>query len=108
MEIIKDNTVKKTTLELIQESYKKAVSYEDYRSLVASLSAEGKATGPNQSEELGEYTILNDRRMKRLDKTVKVTEENADKIKSLDRKVTWLVLTESWCGDAAQINAGHE
>lgn len=103
MGVINDNIIEKTTLELIQESYSKAVSYEDYRSLVASLSAEGKATGPNQSEELAEYTVLNDRRMRRLDKTVKVSEENADKIKALDRKVTWLALTESWCGDAAQI-----
>ncbi|WP_291870602.1 thioredoxin family protein [Maribacter sp.] len=100
---VKDNTVEKTTRALIQESYNKAVSYEDYRSLLASLSAEGKATGPNESEELTEYTILNDKRMKRLDKTVKVSEENTNKIKSLGKKVTWLVLTESWCGDAAQI-----
>lgn len=103
MEVINNNTLEKTTLELIQESYSKAVSYEDYRALVAYLSAEGKATGPNQSKELTEYTVLNDKRMKRLDKTVKVSEENADKIKSLDKKVTWIVLSESWCGDAAQI-----
>ncbi|WP_298477302.1 thioredoxin family protein [uncultured Maribacter sp.] len=101
MEVIKDNK-EKTTLELITESLGKATSYQDYRALVTSLSAEGKATGPNQSEALTEYTVLNDRRMKRLDKTIKIGDESALKIKSLEKKVTWLVLTESWCGDAAQ------
>lgn len=102
METIKDNIVEKTTLELIQESIKKAVSYQDYRNLVTSLSSEGKTTGPNQSEALTEYTVLNNRRMKRLDKTIKISEEDVNKIKALQKKVTWLVLTESWCGDAAQ------
>jgi hypothetical protein len=46
--------------------------------------------------------MLNDKRMKRLDKTTKLTEEAVADIKSYNGDVTWLVLTESWCGDAAQ------
>lgn len=46
--------------------------------------------------------MLNDRRMKRLDKTIKITDETAQEIQKLKEAQTWLVLTEGWCGDAAQ------
>ena len=39
--------------------------------------------------------------MKRWDKTFKVPDDLTDGIRSIDRKINWLVLTESWCGDAA-------
>ena len=93
MKSSKDNNTDKSTIELVRESYKNAVSYEDYRVLVKSLSDEGKSTGPKQTEALTNYTVLNDRRMKRLDKTVKVGEEYTEKIKSLNKKITFLVLT---------------
>ncbi len=41
--------------------------------------------------------------MKRWDKTLKVSTSVEDKITSIDTKVTWLVITESWCGDAAHV-----
>jgi len=94
--------MEKTTKEVVQEGISKAMTYQDYRRLVDSLSAEGRSTGPEQSEVLTNYTILNQRRMKRLDKTLKISDEKVKKIKDFDKKVTWLVLTESWCGDAAQ------
>ncbi len=87
---------------IIQSSLKKALSYSEYRDLVSSLLAEGKSTGPNQSEDLLNYSKLNDKRMKRLDKTVKLTEETVAKVKDIKTPQTWLVLTEGWCGDAAQ------
>ena len=92
----------KTTKDVVQKGISKAMSYRDYRILVDNLSAEGRSTGPEQTEALTNYTVLNQRRMKRLDKTLKITEEAVRKINHFDKKVTWLVLTESWCGDAAQ------
>ncbi len=92
-----------TREELLQEGIAKGTSYADYRLLMDSLATEGKATGPEVSEDRVNYTLLNQRRMKRLDKTLKIDQETEDKIKGFSgRKVTWLVLTESWCGDAAQ------
>jgi thiol-disulfide isomerase/thioredoxin len=41
--------------------------------------------------------------MKRWDKTVKVSEEIEKRIAKFNQKITWLVLTESWCGDAAHL-----
>ena len=44
--------MKSTTQELIQESLSKAISYTEYRTLVAQLVKEGKSTGPEQTEDL--------------------------------------------------------
>ncbi|MGB6151380.1 MAG: thioredoxin family protein [Pricia sp.] len=93
--------MKKTTNELIQKGLSKAISYEDYRSKVSQLAEDGKSTGPEQTEALANYTLLNDRRMKRFDKTVKIPSETVSKIESIAEPMTLLVLTESWCGDAA-------
>ena len=88
--------------EIIANSLQKTISYTDYRALVRNLLAEGKATGPEQSKDLTNYSRLNDRRMKRLDKTIKISEEVMLAFQKLKQPQTWLVLTEGWCGDAAQ------
>lgn len=91
---------KKTKL-VLQKGLAKAISYPQYRVLVADLAKEGKSTGPNQTEVLANYTKLNDRRMKRWDKTLNFDEIALKKIAKIDTEITWLVLTESWCGDAS-------
>ncbi|MCT4699322.1 thioredoxin family protein [Tenacibaculum haliotis] len=87
---------------IIENSLEKAISYSEYRVLVKNLLDEGKSTGPNQSDDLLNYSLLNDKRMKRLDKTIKISEETIAKLKDIKEPQTWLVLTEGWCGDAAQ------
>ncbi|NER16979.1 thioredoxin family protein [Spongiivirga citrea] len=86
----------------LAEALENAISYQEYRTLVADLVAEGKSTGPEQTDALLNYSTLNDRRMKRLDKTMKLSEETVSVVEDFKGDVTWLVLTESWCGDAAQ------
>jgi hypothetical protein len=88
--------------EIIENSLQNAMSYETYRTLVHDLIQEGKSTGVNQSDDLLNYSTLNDKRMKRLDKTIKISEEAKTQVKALEEQRTWLVLTEGWCGDAAQ------
>lgn len=78
-------------------------SYPEYRKLMADLLKEGKSTAVEQTEERTHYSELNEARMHRLDKTIKITEENSPKLKTLNKSYLWIVLTESWCGDAAQI-----
>jgi hypothetical protein len=39
--------------------------------------------------------------MKRFDNTLKIDAETVSKIQAINQKITMLVLTESWCGDAA-------
>lgn len=87
---------------VIENSLEKGISYDQYRDLVSDLLKDQKSTGPKQSEALYNYSLLNDRRMKRLDKTSKLTESTVENVKKINQPQTWLVLTEGWCGDAAQ------
>ena len=88
--------------EILKNSLEKAISYKEYRNLVKELLDEGKSTGPNQTEALTNYSLLNDRRMKRLDKTIKLSDNTISKTLKFKKNQTWLVITEGWCGDAAQ------
>jgi hypothetical protein len=78
-------------------------SYTEYRKLVSDLLLEDKSTGNEQSDDLTLYSALNETRMNRLDKTMKIADENSLKLKSLKGEYIWLVISEGWCGDAAQI-----
>lgn len=78
-------------------------SYAEYRKLVSDLLLEGKSTGIEQSDDLTHYSTLNETRMNRLEKTMKIKDENILKVKSLKGEYIWLVISEGWCGDAAQI-----
>lgn len=79
-----------------------AMDYPRYRQLIDELWALGKTTGDNHSEAMLHYTQLNITRMKRLDKTARLSEETLSVLHRLDRPLIWLTLTEAWCGDAAQ------
>jgi len=78
-------------------------TYAKYRSIVTDLLAKGIATGNESTEALVHYTQLNEARMNRLDKKMVVSEENIQKLLTLKKHYVWLVLSEGWCGDAAQI-----
>lgn len=78
-------------------------SYTEYRKIVTDLLLEGKSTGNEQSESLTNYTKLNEARMNRLEKTMKVSDEVVSELENLKHNYIWLVISEGWCGDAAQI-----
>ena len=78
-------------------------TYLEYKKTISDLLSEGKSTGNEQSEDLLQYSVLNEIRLKRLDKTISVSEEVSSKLKELEREYIWLVIAEGWCGDAAQI-----
>ncbi len=99
METLQDNMLN----DIISNSLDISISYAEYRTLVSQLTKNNSTTGLEKTEALVNYTALNDRRMKRWDKTVKISEDAITAIENSKRKMTWLVLTESWCGDAAHI-----
>jgi hypothetical protein len=80
----------------------KAITYQAYITLIADLLAQDRTTGPDQSAAMVHYTQLNQQRMHRLDKVIELLPEAATLIRSITLPQTWLVLTEGWCGDAAQ------
>lgn len=87
----------------IQQTLQNSFSYIEYRNLATDLIAQGKSTGHEQSEDLLHYSELNEARMNRLEKTITIADEVKTKLENLDKNYIWLVLAESWCGDAAQI-----
>jgi hypothetical protein len=87
----------------IQNALENSFSYANYRKHVAQLIAKGQATGHTQSENLLHYSELNETRMNRLEKTIAIIDEVKFKLENLHRNYIWVVITEGWCGDAAQI-----
>jgi hypothetical protein len=88
---------------IIENSLSQSHSYVDYRNYIKDLLKEGKSTGKEQSEALTHYSELNEARMNRLEKTVKISIEIIQKLNQLNGDYIWLVISEGWCGDAAQI-----
>lgn len=86
----------------IKNALASSVSYPEYRRLVADLVKESKTTGPNQSEFYLDITRLNQSRMDRLDKKARFTPDTEKALAELSPNYTLLVITEAWCGDAAQ------
>ncbi len=87
----------------LQTALNSARPYPVYRSYLTDLlENEGRTTGDNQSELYLKIAGLNQARMDRLDRRSKLTEELKATITSLKKNYLLLVLTEGWCGDAAQ------
>ncbi|MDO4229526.1 MAG: thioredoxin family protein [Capnocytophaga sp.] len=89
--------------QIIQASLLNSVSYSTYRNMIEKWVQEGKTSGPEQGQEQIHYTALNEKRYKRLDKSIVIPEEKAEFFRNYSKSITLLVITESWCGDAAQI-----
>ena len=100
METAVDNHTEEV-MDLVLSGIENGMSYITYRDLVNNLAKNRATTGPEQLESLINYTELNDRRMARWDKTLKISEEIQEKLANLDSNLDFLVLTESWCGDAS-------
>jgi hypothetical protein len=81
---------------------KKSLTYEKYYQLIKDLLAEGKTTGVEQKAAYVKHARLNFQRMKRVYRTTLIGEELKETISNIDRKQLWVVLSEGWCGDAAQ------
>jgi hypothetical protein len=92
---------KKSSIQLkeLTNSY----TFESYKNLVHDLVANGKTSGAEQREDLIHFTELNAKRMKRIEKTTVLTDHLKKEISTIQEPMTWVLLSEAWCGDAAQI-----
>ncbi len=88
---------------ITENSLSQSHSYVGYRNQIKDLLKEGKSTGKEQSEALTHYSELNEARMNRLEKTIKISTEIIQKLNQINGDYIWLVISEGWCGDAAQI-----
>lgn len=80
----------------------KSLTYSEYIQLTDKLLAENKTTGPDQSVAMVDYTKLNRQRISRIEKTIHLKPELIDLLQNVFRPMYWVVLSEPWCGDAAQ------
>lgn len=79
-----------------------SLSFSEYRGLLNRLALEGGTTGAERSESRINYTRLNRQRMARLEKTIVLNNAVRQAAAQNRRRMIWLILTEAWCGDAAQ------
>lgn len=79
------------------------LTYSKYRDLIDSLLKSNKTTGDDHSEAMLHYSKMNVQRMSRVDKTGVLNETFIAAIKKLEKSYQLLVISEGWCGDAAQI-----
>lgn len=87
---------------IITSSLDKSKSYTAYREFVT----DALRTNPEVLElesAMLPYAELNEARLKRLDKTMQISATSRSFLQEeLQRDFIWLVISESWCGDAAQ------
>ena len=79
-----------------------ALSYADYLQLIETLVSKNATSGSQQTETYIQYTKLNLQRLTRVHKTTVLNDVLEKMLNSLAKDYIWVVLTESWCGDAAQ------
>lgn len=88
--------------DLLRSKAGQAMDLDAYVRLFEQLVSEGRTTGPVQNEDMVAYTKLNLARWRRVMKTIDLVPE-AKQVLHGAPALTWLVLTEPWCGDAAQV-----
>lgn len=81
----------------------KSFSYLEYKGFFEELVNQGTTTGLNPSDSLIEYTKLNWSRANRVDKKFKPLAETSAFLKNFNRQIKLKIITEPWCGDAAQL-----
>ncbi|HRH11964.1 MAG TPA: thioredoxin family protein [Bacteroidia bacterium] len=80
----------------------RSFTYNEYNALVAECALNGSTTGPVLTPEKIEATKLNAHRMQRINKQFEPDPQLADLIRSIKKKMDWVVISEAWCGDSAQ------
>ena len=80
----------------------KQFTYDEYRSYIDHCVENNCTSGNEQTSEKLEATKLNAVRIKRIDKQIELVPELKNVLSRLHRKLTWVILTEAWCGDGAQ------
>lgn len=90
-------------LEHLTYNKQKTFTYNQYRDFIQQLVENQSTSGKEKTEERINFTQLNDRRMKRLEKTILVSDDIQKKLSQFTTNVTWLVIVETWCGDGAQV-----
>ena len=96
-----NTVIEKPTPKEFKNYLAKALTFEAYYDQFATATERVK-NDDTEGLVYPEYYVINMQRLKRGVKTTQLSDELVATINSLDQKITWLVITEFWCGDAAQ------
>ena len=88
-------------MKVTKDFYSQLPDFDTYYGSIKELFENGKTTGANQSEAMLNYTKLSLARTKRGLKTFKLKPELIEVAKKHHSK-NWFLISEAWCGDAAQ------
>ena len=78
------------------------ITYSEYKKRIEKAVEEEQIDSGNQSDDLIQYSRLNLHRMNRVEKSVTLDIHLKSALKNLKEELTWLVISEGWCGDASQ------
>jgi Thioredoxin len=88
----------------IDKRPQKGMGYREYiQSVVNDIAAADPGKLNEEEKEHLEYKKLNLQRSSRIERTYTVSEELELLIKNIKVSQLWMVLTEGWCGDSAQV-----
>ncbi|MGI9526423.1 MAG: thioredoxin family protein [Weeksellaceae bacterium] len=81
----------------LQTYVDKGINFKSYEADIQ------KVIDSDRNEALDMYYALNLKRMRRLQLKIELNQAQREKLEKLTKNITLLVITEGWCGDAAQI-----
>lgn len=90
-----------TEMDLFRAAWEHSIDWSAYMYDFERIVAAGSTSGPDRSEAMVAYTKLNLSRSRRWMKQLKILPEVEHGL-PVAAPQHWLVLTEYWCGDAAQ------
>ena len=82
--------------------WENALTYPAYQALSQALLTAGQTTNGQQSAEILGFASQNLARMATLDRDLVLAPDLLQALSAVHRPQRWVVLTESWCGDAAE------
>ncbi|MDR3273644.1 MAG: thioredoxin family protein [Flavobacteriaceae bacterium] len=94
---MKSNTIN------LENYWNKAVSYSEYKKIIKERAEQNTDSLSGKEKEWIHFTKLNISRINRIEKTLVLSEDILSKLHSINHKINILVISEGWCGDAAQI-----
>lgn len=88
---------------LLDKTNSIGLSYREYLDLtVTEIESSDLIQLTEEEKKLLENKKLNLHRMTRIEKHYQVSEELKNLVKPIDKPQTWMIISETWCGDSAQ------
>lgn len=77
------------------------MTFQEYQKLFETILVSQNPSSPYNKPAFINYTKLNQSRMARWEKTMRLNDGLVNSLKSMQEPQHWIIITEPWCGDAA-------